>query len=57
MGPTKGNSKPLTTWDDLITDANRQIETARARIVTLKKTIKSLEQVRDSGQPFPERQR
>jgi hypothetical protein len=44
----------LTKWDELIQDASRQIEQARARIAALKKTVKNLEQLRDSGQRWPE---
>ena len=49
------NRKVLTKWDDLIQDANRQIEMARERIATLKLTIKGLERIRDSGMPWPGR--
>jgi len=45
--------KVLTKWDELIQDANRQIDAAKSRIAALRKTVKSLEQVRDSGQPWP----
>ena len=51
----KAMGKVLTSWDDLIQDANRQIVSAKQRIAKLKKTIKSLKQVRDSGQPWPTR--
>jgi hypothetical protein len=49
------SGKLLTKWDELIQDAKRQIEAAKQRIATLKKTVKSLEQVRDSGQEWPGR--
>jgi hypothetical protein len=49
----KSNSKVLTRWDELIQDANRQIATAKERIATLRKTIRSLKHVRDSGQSWP----
>jgi hypothetical protein len=49
----KTSSKVLTKWDELILDANRQIQLAKQRIATLRKTVKSLEQVRDSGQQWP----
>jgi hypothetical protein len=45
----------LTSWDDLIHDAKRQITDARGRISLLKKTLKNLEQLRDSGQRWPDR--
>jgi hypothetical protein len=47
------NKKVLTGWDGLIHDASRQIETAKARIAVLRKTIKNLKQIRDSGQAWP----
>jgi len=45
--------KVLTGWDMLIQDASRQIDAAKQRIALLKKTLKNLERVRDSGQPWP----
>jgi hypothetical protein len=51
----KASSKVLTKWDELIQEANRQIEDAKRRIATLRRTVKSLEQVRDSGQEWPTR--
>jgi hypothetical protein len=51
----KTSRKLLTKWDELIQDANRQIKVAKQRISTLRKTIRSLEQVRDSGQEWPTR--
>ena len=53
MGEDK--RKVLASWNDLISDAKRQIEQAKTRIAVLRKTVKNLEQVRDSGQPWPER--
>jgi hypothetical protein len=50
---TAVNRKVLTRWDELIHDANRQIDTAKERIAKLKRTVKSLERLRDSGQPWP----
>lgn len=52
---TNTTKKVLTSWDDLIQDANRQIAAARQRIAELKKTIKSVERVRDAGTPVPQR--
>jgi hypothetical protein len=49
----KASRKVLTQWDELIQEANRQIATAKERIATLRKTIRSLKQVRDSGQLWP----
>src|ERR1700730_10703903 len=51
----KRNVKPevLTGWGMLIDDATRQIEAAKQRIALLKKARRSLEQLRDDGQPWP----
>ena len=47
------NSKVLTQWDRLIQDATSQIEAAKSRIAALRKTVKTLKELRDSGQPWP----
>jgi hypothetical protein len=47
----------LTKWDGLIHDAKRQIDDAKGRIDALRKTIRNLEQLRDSGQPWPKKPR
>lgn len=46
------NNKVITKWDELIQDAQRQIETGRLRIAALRKAIRNLEELRDSGQPW-----
>lgn len=53
MVTTEVKRKVLGGWDGLIGDANRQIVAAKQRIVELKKAVKNLEAIRDSGQPWP----
>ena len=53
MSAREVNGKVLTRWDELIQDGNRQIEEAKRRIATLRKTVKKLESIRDSGQSWP----
>jgi hypothetical protein len=47
------NRKVLTSWNDLIGDANRQIEAAKKRIMLLRKTVKDVTKLRDSGEAWP----
>jgi hypothetical protein len=47
------NDKVLTKWDELIGDARRQLEAAKARVEALCKAIRNLEEIRDSGQVWP----
>ena len=54
MANTMVKRKVLTGWDDLIQDAQRQIEEAKQRMGKLKKARKRLEQLRDQGMPWPE---
>jgi hypothetical protein len=49
----KASTKVLTKWDELIQEATRQVEVEKQRIAMLRKTIRSLQQVRDSGQEWP----
>ena len=46
-------NKVLTVWDSLIEDAKQKIASAKERVAVLRKTLKNLERVRDSGQPWP----
>jgi hypothetical protein len=47
------NRKALTSWDELIQDAKRQFDAAKKRGAELRKTIRKLEVLRDSGHPWP----
>jgi hypothetical protein len=49
------NNKVLTRWDELIKDANHQIETSQDRIKRLQKALRTLKGLRDSGEPWPEK--
>lgn len=48
-----GLTKPVITWDTAIKDAETQIEEAKAKIKRLRQAIRSLELLRDKGEPFP----
>ena len=47
------NGKVLTSWDDLIQDAKRQIEEGKTRIARLRETVRDVTKMRDRGQPWP----
>jgi hypothetical protein len=49
------NKKVLTSWNELIYDARQKISAAKERVLVLRKALKNLEKVRDSGQPWPHR--
>jgi hypothetical protein len=46
-------SKPITSWDALIADAEEMIGEAREKIKRLEQSIGIFTQLRDEGQPFP----
>ena len=40
-------------WDEAIAEARRQIEDAHAKISKLNLSIRTFEEMRDMGEPFP----
>jgi hypothetical protein len=49
----KAQPEQLNGWNEAIYDAEQKIQAAKRRIAGLKMSIRSFEQLRDSGAPFP----
>lgn len=49
----KCGGKPISAWDEAITDAKRMQLEAKMQIIRLKQAVKAFERLRDSGKPFP----
>jgi hypothetical protein len=47
------SNKVEKCWDSAITDAQRMIQEAQAKIRELKKSIAIFQRLRDRGEPFP----
>jgi len=46
-------SKPVTAWDAAIKDTQKMIEDSKRKIAGLRRSIRTFEELRDSGVPFP----
>jgi hypothetical protein len=50
------SEKNISGWDQAISDAKKQIESAKDRISTLRGTIQFFSSMKERGEPFPGQQ-
>lgn len=46
-------SKPITSWDSAVSEAERQIQEAKDKIARLRRAITVFREFCESGEPFP----
>jgi hypothetical protein len=46
-------SNPANRWNQAISDAEQMIQEAKAKIARLRQSIRTFEELRNSGAPFP----
>jgi predicted translin family RNA/ssDNA-binding protein len=47
------SSEAVSRWNEAISDAERMLEEAKQKVARLRRSIKTFQELRDDGEPFP----